>query len=752
MSMPERGWAPTLEGAARRALLPGFGAVFVTGVAAVQWQLWRGGLGNPITYGSDASLYHSLANTIADHGWFYTNPRLGAPFQQVLYDYPLNTDNLHFATIRVLSWVSQNPFVITNLFALLTFPAVFAAAWFSFRRLRFSRVTSCAAAVVYTLAPYHFARGDVHLFLAAYYAVPLACLLLYEFVEGSGTAASGSEAQRNTAGQRLRRLLVSRWFWIPVLLGSSGVYYAIFFSYLALTIGLAVAVLHRDPRRLVLPVFCVALTLVVLLANNLPTFIYQYQHGPNHEAVNRRLGENDTLGLQFAYLVLPVDHHRLPPLAEFKAKLSESVSPVRDAEKQGLGLLAATGLLVSLGSLLVAAIGSGRGDHWRRLRRDSGALNVLALLLATVGGLSTIVGLLGFLELRAYARMSIFIAFFSLVALASLFESWRLRHTGDRWGRASLAGLLVVCLFAAFEQTSVRPVHRRETAATVASDREFVHEIERRLGGNGRVFVLPFLDFPETSVTTSTGLYTSNELGKPALFSDSLRWSWGAMKGRPENLTPSLANRPLESLLPDVATLGFDGIYVDRTLFVDDGREIEPRLESLVGTQPLVSEDGTKSFFDLRPFDRRLGPLPPVAREAALHPLRLDWDDGFQIVDGAGQFYPQLDGATSGRWARRDATLEIRNNLPKTRRLSLHADAHLDETTGRLEVRTRQERQVFPLTGQPAPITIELDIPPGTTKLSFHTHAATRGPTPGTGRLRGDFRLNDIWWEAPIVS
>jgi hypothetical protein len=749
--MPKHRWAPTLGGAPRRALLPAFGAAFVTVVPAVQWQLWRGGLGVPITYGSDANLYHLFTKTIADHGWFYTNPRLGAPFRQVLHDFPMNTDNLNFAAIRVLTWMSHNPFVVDNLFALLTFPAVFAAAWFAFRRLRFSPATSCAAAVVYTLAPYHFARGDVHLLLAAYYAVPLGCLLLYEFIEGRGTTAAGSDSQPSSAGQRLRRLLVSRWFWIPVLLGSSGVYYAVFFSYLAVTAGVTSAVRSRDRRRLVLPLFCAALTFGVLLANNLPTFIYQYQHGPNPEAVNRRLGENDTLGLQFAYLVLPIENHRIPPLADFKAKLSESVSPVRDAERQGLGLLAATGLLVSLGSLLVAGIGSGRSDFWRRLRRDSGALNVLALLLATVGGLSTIVGLLGFLELRAYARMSIFIAFFSLVALASLFQSWRVRHTSEGWARASIAGLVVVCLFAAFEQTSVQPVHRGEAAAAVASDRAFVQEMERRLGHRGRVFVLPLLDFPETSVTTSR-LYTAEELSKPALYSDSLSWSWGAMKGRPENLTPSFANRPLESLLPDVAALGFDGIYIDRTLFVDDGKEIEARLEGLAGAPPLVSEDGTKSFIDLRPFDRRLGPPSPRAREAALHPLRLDWDRGFQIVDGAGQFYPKLDGVTSGRWASRNATLEIRNSLAKTRRLSLHAEAHLDETTGTLEVRTRHERREFPQTGQPAPITIELDIPPGTTTVSFHTRTAMPAPTPGTGRSRGDFRLNDVWWEAPVAS
>lgn len=728
------------------------GSVFVTTVAVVQWQLWRGGLSVPITYGTDATLYHFLTNGIADHGWFFTNPQLGFPFQQVLHDYPLGSDNLNWLTLRLLTVVSDDPFTVANLFAVLTFPAVFAAAWFALRRLRFSALTACAAAVVYALAPYHFARGDVHLVLAAYYTVPLGCLLLYEMIEGKSFADAGLVAAPGaTLPQRLRKVLVSRWFWIPVLLGCTGTYYGFFFCYLAVAIGLAIALRARDLRRLLLPGFCVALTVGVLFANNLPTLIYRSQHGTNDEAVNRRLGENDTLGLQLAYLVLPIDHHRIPGFADFRDRLSDSISPVRDSEQQGIGIVASIGLLVSLGSLLAAGIGASQSDYWRRRRRESGALNLLGVLLATVGGLSTIVGMLGFLELRAYSRMSIFIAFFSLVALASLFESWRARQTSVRWVRASIAVLAVVCGFAAFEQTSVRPLDREKTAAAIKSDRGFVHEIERRIGAAGRVFVLPLLDFPEVSVTTATGLHTSNELAKPTLYSDSLRWSWGAMKGRPENLSPSFSNRPLESVLPDVAALGFDGIYIDRTLFLDDGKEIEARLETLLSTQPMVSENGTKSFFDLRPFERQLPPPAPAAREAALHPLRLDWDRGFQLVDGPGQFYPELDGATSGRWSRRNATLTIHNDLPKTRRLALHASAQLDETTGALEVRARRERRVFELSGAPTPMTIELEIPPGTTTVRFRSSTASSPSPTRSGRSPGDFRLNDVWWEAPLA-
>ena len=742
--------AAALRGA-RRLSVPVLGAVFSTGVAIWQWRLWRGGLGVPITYEADASLYHSLTKTMVDQGWYFTDPHLGAPFERILYDSQRSYEgNLNFLVIRALAWVSHNPFVINNVFVLLTFPAVFAAAWFVFRRLRFSRWIACAAAVVYTISPYHFFRRDLHPMLAAYFAVPLACLLLYELID---QGADGDAFPKETSWRvRLRRLIVSRWLWIPVLIGVSGGYYAFFFGCLATLVGFALVVRSRDLRCLVRPLLCVALTAGVLLAGNLPGFIYDIRHGRNDEPVDRQLGESDIYGLQIAYLVLPIDNHRIPAFADFKDKLTDSVSPLRDPEKQSLGLIASIGLLVSLFSLVLTRAGSGPAEHWRSLRRRSGALNLGAILLGTVGGFSTLVGLFGFLDARAYNRLSIFIAFFSLVALAAVAESFVAKRSLRRWPLGIAAALVVVCVFAVFDQTAIVPTRRQEVEAAVASDRDFVHEIDRRLGGKGSVFELPLLRTADEKITglppvagsANPGEFFTHELGKPALFNNSLRWSWGAVKGRPEDLTPSFVNRPLESLLPDLDALGFDGVYIDRRGFADEGREIESRLESLLGEAPLVSKDGTKSFFDLRPFRRRLATPSPKDRKAAHHPLELDWSTGFGPIEGDGQFYPRLEGVTSRRTANDGATLNVSNSSSAVRRLSLHATAQLaGSSEGTLEVRAPRERLRFDIGAQPTPITIELDIPPGTTKLRFH---AAQGEAAGaTG-----FTLGDVWYDGPF--
>ena len=737
----------------RRLVVPVLGAVFATGVAIWQWQLWRGGLGVPITYEGDASLYHSLTKTIVDQGWYFTDPHLGAPFERILTDSQRSYEgNLGFLVVRVLAFVFSNPFVINNVFVLLTFPAVFAAAWFALRRLRFSPWIACTAAVVYTISPYHFFRRDYHPLLAAYFAVPLACLLLYELIDrgGKGDTLSIDGSWR----VRVRRVLTSRWFWIPVLIGASGGYYAFFFGCLALLVAFTLALRYRDPRCLIRPLVCVALATGVLLAGNIPGFVYELRHGQNDEAVDRRLGENDIYGLQVAYLVLPIDNHRIPAFADFKDQLTDSVSPLRDPEQQSLGLIAAIGLIVSLGSLAVSRVGARPDDRWSRLRRRSGALNVAAILLGTVGGFSTLVGLVGFLDARAYNRLSIFIAFFSVVALAAAAESFVAKRTLRRRPIAVAAALVVVCVFAAFDQTAIVPTRRAEVEAAVASDRDFVHEIDRKLGGNGEVFELPLMRTADEKITglppipgsVNPGEFFTHELGKPELFDDSLHWSWGAVKGRPEDLTPSYQSRPLESLLPELDALGFEGIYVDRRGFADQGSEIEPRLEALLGTTPVVSRDSTKSFFDLRPYRRQLPAPTRDERDAARHPVQLDWGRGFGPLAGNGQFYPQLQSVTSERSASDGATLRASNTTAVVRRLSLHATAELaGSATGTLEVRARGERQRFDIAGERTPVVVELEIPPGTTKITFH---ATQGASLGRPTT---FALSDVWYEAPFT-
>jgi phosphoglycerol transferase len=85
-----------------------------------------------------------------------------------------------------------------------------------------------------------------------------------------------------------------------------------------------------------------------------------------------------------------------------------------------------------------------------------------------------------------------------------------------------------------------------------------------------------------------------------------LRWSYGAVKGRPSaDWQADLADEPTEVMLDTVVNKGFDGIYIDRFGYPDRAAELEGELSDLLGVEPLVSPDGRRSFFSLSSYKEK---------------------------------------------------------------------------------------------------------------------------------------------------
>ena len=99
-------------------------AVAAVVVAVPLLELWRVDWDVPFSYdGGDANFIAMLTKTIEDHGWYQRNPDLGAPFGQVLYDFPQGGDNFHLFALRVLT-IPLSFAGALNAFYILTFSAV----------------------------------------------------------------------------------------------------------------------------------------------------------------------------------------------------------------------------------------------------------------------------------------------------------------------------------------------------------------------------------------------------------------------------------------------------------------------------------------------------------------------------------------------------------------------------------------------------------------------------------------------------
>ncbi|MDQ1444664.1 MAG: hypothetical protein QOI20_1128, partial [Acidimicrobiaceae bacterium] len=158
--------------------------LFVTYAAlAGALRLWRANLRVPFIYGGDANSHAMLFKAVMEHGWYEANPNLGAPYGQHFHDFPM-ADNLHLVVGKVLGLFTHSYALVVNVYFLATFGLAALTALWVLRWLGMSRPVSLVMSVLFAILPYHFMRGETHLFLAAYYGVPLATYLLFKAVRG----------------------------------------------------------------------------------------------------------------------------------------------------------------------------------------------------------------------------------------------------------------------------------------------------------------------------------------------------------------------------------------------------------------------------------------------------------------------------------------------------------------------------------------------------------------------------------------
>jgi phosphoglycerol transferase len=230
-----------------------------------------------------------------------------------------------------------------------------------------------------------------------------------------------------------------------------------------------------------------------------------------------------------------------------------------------------------------------------------GGLTIAAIILGITGGLGPLSNLFISDRIRAWNRISIFIAYFAFAAVALMFDrldTGFMRPRGWRWGALAVAVALVA--FGAWDQTSpsFRPPYE-EMAARQRNVEEFVARIDAALPTGAMVYQIPYTAFPESPPVNGMQDYDHFKayLATPK---DSLRWSYGAMKARDVDLWQrALASTDTATMLGQIQSAGFAGLWVDRAGYTDNGSEVEAAVARLTGSAPIVSRDGRYAFFSL---------------------------------------------------------------------------------------------------------------------------------------------------------
>jgi phosphoglycerol transferase len=559
------------------ALFAGAAVVLALVGAALVLELWRADLRVPFSYTGDGTLNLTLIKDVLENPWYFDNPDLGAPNSQELYDYPvISQETLNVLLFRILGLGTGDPALVINLFFLLTFPLSALTAFLVLRRLAVSCGIALVISLLFAFLPYHFQRGETHLFLAAYYAVPLGAYLAIAVFRGDSLFG------------RWRPLLITAVMCAVVATASGSGYYAVFTVVLVVVAALLRFVVRREREALIAGGAVVAAILAVSLVQLAPTIVYRAANGTNDQVAKRFWFESENYSLRLTNLLLPVDGHRIGALARWKSEYTEQILQT-EARSATLGIVATLGFVWLIGVALAAVAGAGR-RYDLGLHAGLAALTVLSVLVATTGGLSTFMAVI-WPQIRSWNRLSVFIAFFSLTAVALL-----LGRLERRLRMPVFAGLLAVLLaVGVLDQTTtayVPPYQAVEAAWN--DDAAFFSALEDRLPAEARIVQVPYEPFPEP-VNTPVGIY---EPAKAYLHSDDLDWSWGAMRGRSEDWAATLHGKPAAEVVAAAREEGFTGILLDRLALGAAAQATETDFGRVLGN-PAQPPDDRYVFFRL---------------------------------------------------------------------------------------------------------------------------------------------------------
>lgn len=628
-------------------------------------KLWEADFHVPFSYRGDSLIYGMAVKGTIDHGWYLNNDSVGAPGGLRMHDYPL-ADAFNFLLIKILALTRADYAWVLNVFFLLTFPLTALSSVFVFRQFNLSNVSAIVWSLLYTFMPYHFFRGESHLFIATYYPVPLVVMVVLWLSAGELTANAPSGGERRRFfNLRRPKLIIS--ILVCLLVSSVGLGYYAFFSCFFLLLGAGIAAVSRRTLRPFVPALVmIAIIFIGLLANLAPSLLYLRRHG-DVKVAQRAPEESEVYGLKIAPMLLPVRDHRIPSFAALTERYRVATLS-NESGSATLGLIGSAGFVFLLCWLFFRQFRrtSLLSASTNRVLQRLSIMNAAAVLLGTVGGFSALFAFIVSPQIRTYNRISIFIAFFALLAVARVAEEAFRRI--PRWPRAGrYVALCLILVIALLDQTSPYfvPLYAKNKAE-FHNDQLFVSAIEQGMGPGTMIFQLPYIPFPENPPVNQMRDY---ELFKGYLHSKALRWSYGAMKYREGDIwLGDVSEKPIPEMLEAVVLAGFKGIYIDRFGYIDNGALIETKLHEILGVDPVVSRNQRLVFFDLTEFSNKLRSSYSSGdwarkRDVIMRPLTWTWTGGFSDLEGTPDY--------NWRWSSSRGQLTITNNSQHSRTVEI---------------------------------------------------------------------------------
>ncbi len=293
-------------------------------------------------------------------------------------------------------------------------------------------------------------------------------------------------------------------------------------------------------------------------------------------------------------------------------------------------------------------------------------MNIWAILLGTIGGFSSLFGLLVSPMIRGYNRISIYIAFFSFFMVCILLNQLKQYLSQKKRLSGFYFCLALVLVFGITDQvpSSVYPIAKTlvpqfEQSKRWVNDENFFRKVEASMPKNSAIMQFPHMTFPECAWVHGVPTYDNI---RGYLHTSHLRWSY-PMRGRHvDRVLSKVSAEPIVEQVRDLAVSGFTGISIDRRGYPDNAVAMEEALSSSLNQKPIVSDDGTMSFFSMVNYVKTLHDSMTASEWESARALLWEHPD---VQFGAGFHGLEVHGSESWRWSQNESEFVLDNPTTK---------------------------------------------------------------------------------------
>jgi len=552
------------------------------------FRLWELTPSVPIQYdGCDDMSLLVNAKMLATQTWNLSCDRLGAPYGTQFYDFTVNMfHNFDLILLKIFVLATGSPGIAVNLEYFSTFFLVAGISYFVMREFNITNWIAICGTLIFTFMPYIVMRGILHIVLTEYYFVPLSILLCFWIYERDDILVFNNEFFKNKRN----------WFAILfiILIANNGIaYYQLFTCFLLIVTAISKILKTKDFRVLLKSGVAIIGIVVCMIIDLIPAFIFDLQNGTNKEAIIRQgIGDCEIYALKLIQLFLPVDDHGLPVLSRVISKYNNISFYVNENMSSYLGIIGICGFLL----LIVILFVKKEGKLYGRLSFLS-EMNIAMVLLGMVGGFSAIFAVLISNEIRAYNRISIFIAYVCILAIVFVVDDIYKKYKK----KVIVIIGVIVTLFCIWEQfPTIYIPNYVDNYKNYYSDANFVSAIENSVEEGALIYQMPYHEYPEGRSVNAMADY---QLFVGYVHSNALRWSFGSIKGRDGSDWNNTAySQPTANdTVAYLENSGFSGIYIDRRAYTgEDLEKLESQLADVIGCTPMYSDNGNLSFFKLK--------------------------------------------------------------------------------------------------------------------------------------------------------